>query len=568
MRPFASLLLVALFFCLSSPCARAQRTTLETENAELRRRVAALEERLEKLEAKERDKQSEKKSTGAASAGAPGSPSNEDASSQKAPQVGEKPAAHPPAAEEQKKSDAGGLYSFLKTTDVSGFIDTYYSFNFNRPSARESAARSFDQRHNQFALSVAEISFEREPREDSRFGFRLDLNFGPAADILSEAEPGDIEVYKHMQEAYGSYLAPVGRGLRLDVGKFGSWAGAEEDEAKDNWNYSRSLLYTFAQPAYHMGLRATYKFNKQFSLTGALVNGWNNVEENNDGKTFGLLVSLTPGEKLSVEQTYIFGPEQPDDTRHKRHFFDTSIFYDLDPRLSFMGNYDYGFDTLADGSRVRWQGVAAGLRYVPSKRLAFSPRLEWYRDYDGFTTGTAQRLREFTFTGEYKLAENLITRLEYRRDSSDQFFFQKSDPNLFARTQTTLTGGLIWSFTTKEQKSDDDDDSKPSSAAQPASAKTSSSLPNSSPAASETNRPRRMKPTAHAEEHAQLSRETTDAVSASSSTSQTASASTRKAPTATAFKITDRLPAPVAKGVQTTKTTEAASNADLNKRRP
>jgi hypothetical protein len=469
----------------------------------------------------------------------------------------EPPASHPAAAE-QKESKESGLLNFLKTTDVSGFIDTYYSFNFNRPAGRESQARSFDGKHNQFALGVAEISFQREPREDSRFGFRLDLNFGPAADFLSSGEPGNIEVYKHMQEAYGSYLAPIGRGLRFDVGKFNSWAGAEEDEAKDNWNYTHGLLYTFATPAYHMGAKATYEFNDRLSLTGALVNGWNNVEENNDGKTFGLLLSLTPSKKLSIEQTYLFGPEQPDDTRHKRHFFDTNIFYDINKRFSLMGNYDYGFDTLSDGTKVRWQGVAAALRYVPAKRLAFSPRFEWYKDYDGFTTGAAQRLREFTFTGEYKLAEHLVTRLEYRRDWSTEAFFQKSDPNLFARTQTTMTGGFIWSFTTKDESSPDEPSTPtptpPESSAKP---KTSSNLAAS---AVETNRPRRAATTdaSLVEQHARLSTQNGRAVSNASTSphastdasqvSQTSSkSSTAKVSTTSLFKITDRLPPPAAK---------------------
>ena len=116
-----------------------------------------------------------------------------------------------------------------------------------------------------------------------------------------------------------------------------------------------------------------------------------------------------------------------------------------------MGNYDYGIDTLTAGGKVHWQGVAGYLRYAPTGRLAFTPRCEWFDDHNGFSTGTAQRVKEFTMTGEYKLRPTLITRFEFRRDWSNQPFFPKSDPTLFARSQSTVLAGLIWTFGTREQ---------------------------------------------------------------------------------------------------------------------
>ena len=38
-------------------------------------------------------------------------------------------------------------------------------------------------------------------------------------------------------------------------------------------------------------------------------------------------------------------------------------------------------------------------------------------------TGTGQKVKEFTITSEQKLGGKLLTRLEYRRDFSDQPFF-------------------------------------------------------------------------------------------------------------------------------------------------
>ncbi|HEY0004779.1 MAG TPA: outer membrane beta-barrel protein [Pyrinomonadaceae bacterium] len=442
--------MMAALLCLWPSNLEAQQqppatSRAEAENAELRRRLQELEQRLKMVE-----EELQRSQQGLASAGP--AKKSEQTNANEAAQTPDSQT--PPQAEDEDKAEQKtSLLDFFKKTQVSGFIDTYYAYNFNRPANRVNAFRSFDSRHHQFAFNVAEIAFEKTPEEDSRFGFRVDLDFGPAADFLSGTEPGGVEVYKHFQQVYGSYLAPVGKGLKLDFGKFISWSGAEVDEAQDNWNYSRGLLYTVVQPAYHMGLQTTYDFNERVSLAGAVVNGWNNVEENNRGKTYGLALTYKPISRLTFTQNYTGGPEQDDDDRNWRHFFDTILSYNINDRLKLMGNYDYGFDRLADGSGVRWQGVAAYLRYQAAKRFAISPRFEWYKDYDGFTTGTRQRLSEVTLTGEYKMSDNFLTRLEYRRDWSDQAVFQRSDPASFSRNQTTLVGGFIWSFSTGEEES-------------------------------------------------------------------------------------------------------------------
>src|SRR5258708_30516621 len=100
-------------------------------------------------------------------------------------------------------------------------------------------------------------------------------------------DPGGLGFTQYLKEDYFSYLAPVGSGLQVDVGKFVTPMGAEVIESKDNWNYSRGLLFSYAIPYYHFGVRAKYTFNPKYNVTGFIVNGWNNVVDNNTGKTYG-----------------------------------------------------------------------------------------------------------------------------------------------------------------------------------------------------------------------------------------------------------------------------------------
>jgi len=198
--------------------------------------------------------------------------------------------------------------------DVTGFVDVYYQYNFNKV---DPALRSFDVQHNAFSLSLAEIAFAKGVTPDSRVGFRIDLDFGKTADLVAayEPEPDGKEIYKHVQQAYMSVLA--GRKLQLDAGKFVPPLGAEVIESQDNWNYSRSVLFGYAIPFYHTGLRATVPVNDKLTFAGYLVNGWNNSSEiHGDFPCVGVTATVKPSGKLTWIGNYMGGQEtEGGDTR-------------------------------------------------------------------------------------------------------------------------------------------------------------------------------------------------------------------------------------------------------------
>jgi hypothetical protein len=107
-----------------------------------------------------------------------------------------------------------------------------------------------------------------------------------------------------------------------------------------------------------------------------------------------------------------------------------------------MANYDYGMDRIL-GERVRYQGIAGYARYQVSPWFAIAPRLEWFDDPQGFSTGLAQTLKEATITGEFKMKGGMLMRAEFRRDWSDKEFFEKR-AGAFSRNQTTATLGVVY----------------------------------------------------------------------------------------------------------------------------
>jgi len=416
------------------------KSEAKTNPAEVAKMIEALEERVRQLEAK-LAKMEAARPTDVAAAGVVNTAAKADEVAEIKKEVA--------VIQEENKKNAGFL-NFFRDVEMSGQVDGYYGYNFNHPDRNFNTGRNFDFNHNSFSLNYAEIVFEKKNDLKDRLGYRLDVGFGQTADWVHGADPVGGEVIKHIQQAYVSYVAPVGKGLTVDFGKFVTPHGAEVIETKDNFNYSRSFLFAYAIPYYHSGFRAKYGFNDKVALTGFLVNGWNNVVDNNGGKTYGASLALTPTKRLAVTENYMAGPEQSNDNEHWRHLTDTVVTYLASDKVTLMGNFDYGKDTLSSGTTVHWTGFAGYLRYAFTNKLAFAPRFEILDDHDGFTTGTAQTLKSLTLTQEVKLSNKLLTRFEFRRDFSDQNFFSKSFGRA-VKDQNTLLIGLSYAFSTREQ---------------------------------------------------------------------------------------------------------------------
>jgi hypothetical protein len=192
---------------------------------------------------------------------------------------------------------------------VNGFVSAAYSYNFNEPPSGKSGYRVFDFDDNSFKLDVAQLTVQRTTPNAGEVGFRFDMTAGAslppvtaASGLFRDPETGKAEDFD-LRQAFMTWNAPAGRGLRLDFGKFVTHVGYEVIESYDGWNdnYSRSFEFGYTMPFTHTGLRATYATDK-VSVMGMLVNGWDNVKDNNRGKTLGAQLLLTPSKALSVRE--------------------------------------------------------------------------------------------------------------------------------------------------------------------------------------------------------------------------------------------------------------------------
>lgn len=346
----------------------------------------------------------------------------------------------PPPADPAPAStpwSAGGI-------DFSGYIDAYYNFNANHPASGNNNLRFYDARANTLTLNMAKFTMERSA---DPIGFKLDLGFGRGADLFNSFEPvlDNRRLIQNILQAYISVKPPKAGGLQFDFGKFATSAGAEVTETHLNWNYSRGFLYANG-PFYHVGARVSKPITSYWTAGFQLVNGWNNTEDNNSGKTVGFTSALT-GKKASLFNSYYVGPEKTGSNEGYRQFIDSVLTLAPSDKANFYINYDYGVDKAGFGAQKNcFYGLGLAGHFVANSWFSVSPRWEIYNDGGGLITGKVQRLQSYTMTAEFKMAKGFLTRAEYRRDWSNQPYFDRGNEPGSHKNQNTLLVGFVVYF--------------------------------------------------------------------------------------------------------------------------
>ena len=215
----------------------------------------------------------------------------------------------------ETKTDAPGLWKSLGF-QVSGAVEASYTQSFNNPATNVNQLRIFDTQANSFVPQVAQIMIERPATAGSaldRVGFRSRINFGPQGRFSrarTNYQAGVANDELDIHEIYAEYIAPIGNGLKIQFGKINTLIGLEVINSWENPNWSRSFTFGLAQAFTETGVRFTYPFASWATLAVGFVNGWDNIEDNNRGKSVHWNLALTPAEVFGITFYGSYGAEQ------------------------------------------------------------------------------------------------------------------------------------------------------------------------------------------------------------------------------------------------------------------
>ena len=318
-----------------------------------------------------------------------------------------------------------------------GVVDAYYGVNVDHAQTVTNGIRAFDAAPS-FQLAYAKLTAAMDP---SPAGFRIDLGFAPTS-------LGVTNLF--VQQAYASMkLGPV----ILDFGRFVTAAGSEVIEAKDNWAYSRSILFTWAIPFAHLGARATVPFFLDgLNLQAAVLDGWDTdtttaafasgsagspASPHKTGQ-----VSLQYGKDATTASVNFYAGKQPGAT-DTRSLVDVVLQQGIgDLTINLNGDW-------AKEGDAKWYGFAGMLRYsFAGDKFRLSARGEWFDDKNGVRitgptinpTALAATYTEGTLTASIPVGANTELRAEFRYDKASKKVFS-GDTDAFS---TFEVAALAW----------------------------------------------------------------------------------------------------------------------------
>jgi len=365
---------------------------------------------------------------------------------------------------------------WLKKIKIRGWMESYFVHNFNRPSRSRVNAnqgssvvkatnttiegRTFDIHNDVPRISLVEVELEKVPtlKEWGGAGFKLDINWGDDPQIIYDTIQGAIgksvnTADKWIQHATVGWVAPVGKGVRLDAGKFVTHIGGETIEGIKNNNLSHGFLYSYAIPFQDTGVRVDYPWSDKFITDFYVLRGWNaTTRDNNGGVTVGPSFSWLPNSWFNFYLNYLVGPEQRNNTSNQRHLIDWQAFFNTPvPKLNLLLFGDIAYEEKAVGGRnAAWNGIGGVVRYQLTDHAEPVLRLEYFNDRDSFASGVAQKMYEMTLTLNYKVplkkGFSMLIRPEYRFDKTSENFFSRKSAFRSKTTQHTIGVGTYIYF--------------------------------------------------------------------------------------------------------------------------
>jgi hypothetical protein len=359
----------------------------------------------------------------------------------------------PDAGQEPKTSEPKWHYG--------AFVDAGYLLDFNHPANDIFRSRGTAWHVDDLHLNMAGAYVKKDPSETSRWGAQLAVQVGKDCEAFGfSATAPNIDGFKwlrHLGPTNVSYLAPVGKGLTVQGGIFGSLIGYDSLYAKDNFNYTRPWGADFT-PYFMLGVDASYPFTEKLTGTLFVVNGYWHLANANGVPSSGGQIAYKASPQVTVKETVLWGPHQMDTSlKYWRSLSDTIVERKGD-RVTFAFEYIYSSERVVAPGNPGTLMMAGQLpvRWTVNKRWSASVRPEVFWDRDGRWTLARQTVKAITTTIEYRIPykeTNTILRLEHRWDDSrgpDGGFFRGAEVAQgvigLTPTQHLLIFGLIFTF--------------------------------------------------------------------------------------------------------------------------
>jgi len=366
------------------------------------------------------------------------------------------------------QNSASEHHSWWDGITYDGLASFSYTYNTNDPVPPLNQFRVFEFNDNQLQVDVAQLVVQHPASAPNQFGFRVNFIVGQGVPQVTASyglfrnnQTGKGQPYD-LLEFYASYIAPLGKGLRLDFGKFATPLGYEVIGGYDGYNvhFSRGFIFGYGLPFTQTGLKASYALTEKLSASVLLSNGCDAVANLNGSVTVAGQFVYTNSSNTAITVNYLHGPQQPHNNYDETSVYEVIGTWQVGPPLQLAIDTLYADEDHAapSGSDAIWKGIAGYAVYSFTRNFSLAFRGEVFADPSGIRTGTAQTLQGFTLTPQYVAPANFshwkselkhfdghfVIRPEFRKDFSNANSFRKGSG--YTNHQFTTAINFIYVF--------------------------------------------------------------------------------------------------------------------------
>lgn len=303
----------------------------------------------------------------------------------------------------------------IDNLSIHGNIEAYYAKD-NDLQQTERTFASTAPFTDEFRLDIASLTARYE---DKKVRGIFTLQYGDIPDYNWD------ERYKYIQEANIGF-SPV-ENLWIDGGFFITHVGNESMFPKDNFLTSIAIV-TYYEPLHQSGIKVSYDFSDELSASLYLLNGYNQLSDNNKNKSAGVSINYKPGKSEEIIYNGIIGNEQPYGEIPKLRYYGNLIFkkdFGKNNQINLSASVDFCMQEKSNLVNPSNDGFCGGgllaLRYNFNKYFSLSMRGDYFKDDNGILFGTyvtssgkIMGLSSWSIASgvEYHPMENCYVRLE------------------------------------------------------------------------------------------------------------------------------------------------------------
>ena len=259
---------------------------------------------------------------------------------------------------------------------LSGYIDTYYSYDFDTPETqvKQPFLYNYNNQNNfniNIALLRASISYENIYAKVSvHSGTYVKANYAN-------------EKIKYLNEAYVGLYLNKKKTTTLEAGILPSYIGFESATTHANLTATRSILAENS-PYFMTGVKLNHQFNEKWSVAGLLTNGWQRIEKAKSdlAPSFGTQLIYKPNNKNTLNWSTFIGKEAYADEFNIRYF--SNMYWDKtwNTKWHSIFGFDYGVQDISskNNEKATWYSPVIITQYSFNSKWKMAHRIEYYQD--------------------------------------------------------------------------------------------------------------------------------------------------------------------------------------------